>query len=391
MTVATLKAYTLKDLAKMARQRGVQGWHSMRKDQLVRALAAKARAKDAVERRAAKPATASPTNGHAKRAARPAAPAVRGGTTAQQIVPATTCRRTAFLKRLEEVRQQQQRWKDLSVKQPGASPSTFNKDRLVVMVRDPFWLHAYWEITRQSVERAQAAMAYSWHSARPVLRLYEVTGVSGTGATAERWVGDIGIHGGVNNWYVDVQEPPKTFRLDIGYLSDDGKYHSLARSNMVTTPAAAESDALDQNWTPVAEQFDKIFAMSSGYSRDGASAELQEMLEERLRRPMGSPMFTRFGAGAESLARDQDDFFFQVEAEVLLYGATKPGAYVTVQGEPVRLRPDGTFTMRLSLPDKRQVIPAVSASSDGVEQRTVVIALERNTKYMEPVIRESAD
>ena len=44
MTVATLKAYTLKDLAKMARQRGVQGWHSMRKDQLVRALAAKARA-----------------------------------------------------------------------------------------------------------------------------------------------------------------------------------------------------------------------------------------------------------------------------------------------------------------------------------------------------------
>src|SRR4029079_8952921 len=110
-----------------------------------------------------------------------------------------TGRRTAFLKRLEEVRQQQQGWKDLSVKQPGASPSTFNKDRLVVMVRDPFWLHAYWEITRQSVERAQAAMAYSWHSARPVLRLFEVTGVGGTGATAERWVGDIAIHGGVNN------------------------------------------------------------------------------------------------------------------------------------------------------------------------------------------------
>jgi hypothetical protein len=389
MTVATLKAYTLKDLAKMARQRGVQGWHSMRKDQLVRALAAKARAKDAAERRASKPAAAPATNGHAKRAA--AATPARGGTTAQHLVPPAPGRRTAFLKRLEEVRQQQQRWKDLSVKQPGSNPSASNKDRLVVMVRDPFWLHAYWEITRQSVERAQAAMAYSWHSARPVLRLYEVTGVSGSGATAERWVGDIAIHGGVNNWYVDVQEPPKTFRLDIGYLSDDGKYHSLARSNMVTTPAAAESDSLDQNWTPVAEQFDKIFAMSSGYSRDGASAELQELLEERLRRPMGSPMFTRFGAGAESLAREQDDFFFQVEAEVILYGATKPGAYVTVQGEPVRLRPDGTFTMRLSLPDKRQVIPAVAASADGVEQRTAVIALERNTKYMEPLIRESAD
>ena len=35
------------------------------------------------------------------------------------------------------------------------------KDRLVVMVRDPYWLHAHWEITRQSVERAQAALGTS--------------------------------------------------------------------------------------------------------------------------------------------------------------------------------------------------------------------------------------
>ena len=27
------------------------------------------------------------------------------------------------------------------------------------------------------------------------------------------------IHGGVNNWYIDVQNPPKSYQLDIGYLS----------------------------------------------------------------------------------------------------------------------------------------------------------------------------
>jgi len=60
-----------------------------------------------------------------------------------------------------------------------------------------------------------------------------------------------------------------------------------------------------------------------------------------------------------------------------------------LRGEPVRLEPDGTFTMRFELPDRRQVLPVVASSGDGVEQRTIVLAVERNTKVMEPVIRES--
>ena len=70
---------------------------------------------------------------------------------------------------------------------------------------------------------------------------------------------------------------------------------------------------------------------------------------------------------------------------------TEPGARVTVHGEPVKLRPDGTFTMRFSLPNCRQVIPATASSADGLEQRTVVLAVERNTKAMEPLIREAAE
>ena len=68
--------------------------------------------------------------------------------------------------------------------------------------------------------------------------------------------------------------------------------------------------------------------------------------------------------------------------------ATQPGSRVTLHGEPVDLRPDGTFTVRYSLPNCRQVIPAVACSRDGVEQRTIVLAVERNTKAMEPVTRD---
>ena len=47
------------------------------------------------------------------------------------------------------------------------------KDRLVVMVRDPYWLHAYWELSRKSVERASPLGQY-WHGALLVLRVYDV-------------------------------------------------------------------------------------------------------------------------------------------------------------------------------------------------------------------------
>jgi hypothetical protein len=58
------------------------------------------------------------------------------------------------------------------------------------------------------------------------------------------------------------------------------------------------------------------------------------------------------------------------------------------QAEPIKLRPDGTVTMRFGLPDSRQLIPAVAVSADGVEERTIVLAVERNTKQLEPVINE---
>jgi hypothetical protein len=41
------------------------------------------------------------------------------------------------------------------------------------------------------------------------------------------------------------------------------------------------------------------------------------------------------------------------------------------------------------MPDKRQVLPVVASSADGIETRTVVVAVERNTKVMEPMVKDA--
>src|SRR5581483_7698155 len=215
------------------------------------------------------------------------------------------------------------------------------------------------------------------------LRVLDVSGRD-TSNSSERIVKDIDIHGGVNNWYIDVNNPPKSYRVDIGYLSRGGQFYAIARSNVVTTPRAGMSDTLDENWADLdAAKADRIYAMSGGFDPTASSLELKQLFEERLRRPMGSPAVTSFGSGALQFGK-QRQFWFRLDAELIVYGATEPNAKVTLQGEPVKLRPDGTFTMRFSLPDSRQIIPAVAMSADGIEERTIVLAVERNTKHLEP-------
>lgn len=292
---------------------------------------------------------------------------------------------------IHQSRQERERWKDLSQasenQRNGKAGNQPNRDRAVLLVRDPFWLQICWNVTRSSVKRAEAALAEQWHTAAPIMRLLEVDAGTTT-SSSERVMREIEIHGGVTNWYIDVSNPPHSYRVEIGYKGANGKFFGICRSNIVTTPTPGSCDAIDGNWTDVAENYEKIYALSGGYSEDNGTGELQELFEERLRRPMGPSLAARFGLGADNVIKRPRDFKFDVDAEMILFGHTKPDARVTLAGEPIKLQADGSFTIRLAMPDKRQVLPVVASSIDGVEQRTVVIAVERNTKVLEPMVRE---
>lgn len=444
VTSASLKSYSQKDLAQLAKRRGVPGWSGMSKDQLVKAitkLASKTKAAAPAKRAPAKPAKAvklsksKPSKpakaakvmktSKSKPAAKAAAPKVvakgkspvkpaakvvtpaRAADKGRPTVVTSAARRKAAppakkmaappkppvptdpakLKLIQENFAEHERRMDLArMSSHSKAKNGSTKDRVVLMVRDSYWLHCTWELQRHSVDRAKAALAEQWHTAHPCLRVYEVE-TGNTTSTAERVVQDLKIHGGVRNWYVAVSNPPKSYRVDIGYKASNGRFYSLAKSNVASTPSPSTADFVDENWANVAEDCERIYSLSGGYQAE-SGGELQEMFEERLNRPMGAPPASKFGLGAERLLGRHRDFKFEVDAEMIVFGNTKPGSYVTLGGEPVKVRDDGTFSVRLGLPDRRQVLPLVASSGDGMEQRTTVISVERNTKVMEPMIRD---
>lgn len=264
------------------------------------------------------------------------------------------------------------------------------QDRIVLMVRDPYWLHAHWDVTRQTVDRAKAALVEQWHSVKPILRLLKVDD-SGTTESAENIYRDIEIHGGVRNWYIDVDNPPSRFQIVMGYMAGNGRFYELVRSNTVTTPVPGGKEASDDHWADIAKDAERIYAMSGGYSDETQRGELSEVFEERLNRTMDLDVLSQFGSGAEGGLKRARQFHFDVDAELVVFGSTHPDAHVTIGTEPVKVRNDGTFSIRLPFPDRRQVLPATARSRDGVDEQTVVIAVERNTKVMEPLSLEGEE
>ncbi len=271
--------------------------------------------------------------------------------------------------------------KDLSSK----SKTGTTKDRIALMASDPYWLHVVWEIAQPSVFRAEAALGADWHGAKPILRVLDVTSTDTT-STSEAIVRNVTIHGGVSHWYLDVPQPPRSYRVDIGYLSKAGQFFVLARSNVVTPPKAGASESMPENWAADVEKaggVERVLAMSTGFENAGGPSQLKDLLDEQFKRPMKEGAF---GAGA--VPGRLKKFHFDINAELIVFGQTDPNATVTLQNDPVKLRPDGTFTVRFSLPDSRQIIPAVAVSADGLEEQTIVLAVERNIKRLDPMTHD---
>ncbi|MEC7565074.1 MAG: DUF4912 domain-containing protein [Planctomycetota bacterium] len=379
MSRTELKSKTVKELGQKAKDLGITGYASMRKPELITALSNKLRAIKAAKTRA-KNARGSSRKSK-KRIASKRASSSRRNVAHLNGQVASGNQRGVFSKLLMDPAEKD-RLKDLSIGRAfsrNGSKGRASRDRVVLLVRDSYWIQVCWEVKQRCVSRAQAAMGQHWHSARPIIRLYEIED-GAKNVHGSRIVRDIEIHGGVSNWYVDVEHPPALYQVELGYLSASGMFHALCRSNTVTTPTPGSCDAIDSNWSDIAEDYKRVFALSGGNTNEQGSQDLKELFEQRLQRPMSKSVVMQYGLSTED---GEQELHFEVDSELIVFGNAESDAVVTMAGEPVKLAKDGSFTVRMDLSNRRKVIPVVANAADGIRQKTVVIAIERNTKILE--------
>ena len=163
-------------------------------------------------------------------------------------------------------------------------------------------------------------------------------------------------------------------------------------------------------WTPEREQaLAQMISMDSVRRVWMGSLEITELIRRQL--PLGissgeAPLFSRPGAvagvgvtggAARAISsplggvEQPRGFWFNVNAELIIYGATEPNAKVTIGGRRIKLRADGSFSYRFALPDGDYELPAVAVAADDAESRSAKLNFSRATEYRGEVAAHPQD
>ncbi len=263
---------------------------------------------------------------------------------------------------------------------PQELPAGYGVDRIVIQVRDSWWLHSYWEVISATWDKLKRELREAFFNAKKIIRVYDVSHIVFDGKNAHRFF-DIEVGLDTTSWYIDTGSPGRSWCVDIGLLLGDGRFITIARSNVVYTPLAGPSWITDEEWMVPEEMFARLYGMGFGF---GKSSPVGKAWQERMRRALFSGIFSSPGiasaASPVKKAIKERKFWLAVNTELIVYGATEPDAKVLVQGKEIKLRPDGTFSLRYALPDGKQVIPVRGIAADGLEEKTITPIVNKETK-----------
>jgi hypothetical protein len=318
------------------------------------------------------------------------------------------------------------------VESPGELPEAYGTKQLLLTARDPHWLYARWDLTQEQ-QRKYNSLSNDRHM---VIRIF-------AGDDKAKPFSEVHVHPESTHWFVHVGRAGTTFTAELGYYQPNGKWIGISTSGSTLTPPdtmseettaqfatipievpfaqlldfaravvrenvpLAEviqqlrssgiqvSESSSGKWTPEQER-----ALASIISMDRVrrvwmgSLEITELIRRQLQQEMSSVMASQFSVptspGISSFSslsspfggqERKKGFWFNVNAELILYGATEPDAEVSIGGRIIKLRPDGTFSYRFALPDGEYELPAVAISYDKTDGRAAELKFSRDTEY----------
>lgn len=122
-------------------------------------------------------------------------------------------------------------------------PWSYEDDRVVLLVRDPWTLFTYWDFHPDTIKRAREALG---ESASPSLRLLNVSG------SEPRVVAQLGVDLGWRAYYFTELEPNGDYRVEMVFLDDEGQEALVGRrSNVATLPADRPSAWVEDRFASI--------------------------------------------------------------------------------------------------------------------------------------------
>ena len=305
-------------------------------------------------------------------------------------------------------------------------PEAYGTKRLFLTARDPHWLYAHWDLTRGQQLKLNARSA----DGHLILRIY-------AGKIQGHPVCEIHVHPESRHWFAHVERAGNAYAAELGYYAPTRRWTRIAVSSTAVAPpdamategevefatipfefpfarlieiiktAVRENLPLAQaveklrrhghpelprttgkpgsTWTPQQEQaLARVVKVDEMRRVWMGSLEITGLIRHRFAQEISSrgvsslsSLSSPFGGSEQSRG-----FWFTVNAELIIYGATEPTAKVTLGGREIKLRADGSFSYRFALPDGKYELPAVAVSADGADARAANLKFNRGSEYL---------
>jgi hypothetical protein len=112
-------------------------------------------------------------------------------------------------------------------------PDSYGRDRIRLLVKDPDWLFAHWDVDARVFEGLRRSLGERGAAlTRLTLRVSDVTNGGST---------QVLLPFGARSWYVRTDRRRRTYRAELGLTLPSGEFRSLAQSNLVSTPPVGPS------------------------------------------------------------------------------------------------------------------------------------------------------
>lgn len=276
-----------------------------------------------------------------------------------------------------------------------ALPEAYGTRRLKLIPRDPNWILAHWDFTRQQLAAANAKSA----EGHLVLRLYEHS-------TQGPLVSETRVAAEAARWLVHAPRAGTSYAAELGFQDARRRWSALAVADPVQTPPAGPSadrgfdvatltpgGQLQRHGTLTTlkppQRLPEVGRSTWGKGFQSVDLALPGPLaqaEALVVLPSSPGVSGWSSAGLVSSissplqAAQQRPFRLEVNAELIVYGATEPDAILRLGQRIIPLNADGTFRLRIALPDGVHELPLTVTAAGSRDQRAANLHIQRRTE-----------
>jgi len=270
--------------------------------------------------------------------------------------------------------------KEPIVKDPAAEadiPAGYGKTESFLLPKDPAWLFLFWEITPGTLDCIKQQYDESTlKNARTVIRLHDVTGVTLFDGTNANCYYDMPVIFEARSWYINAPESGRAYIADLGYLTADGQFILISRSNQTSLPPGRISNIIDDKWMIVEGDFQKLLKLAGADSIFMGASERMQVVGQRWKltelTSSGAPSsWSSFSLHLDKV--EDEDIWLKADCEIIIYGSASKNAIVSINGKDIELK-EGKFSIRQPLPAGSVVdLPIHARNAKGDKTRHIQI------------------